>query len=119
LRLKLGYVLFEGDDLDGAIESFQKASREPALRLEAVRMLGKCFMEKGQYDLAEEQLREAIDVHSEFDEKGMELYYDLAEVLEKQGKQEEALSYYKKIYSNDISFKDVSEKVQKLTEAIN
>jgi tetratricopeptide (TPR) repeat protein len=76
-------------------------------------------MEKGQYDLAEEQLREAIDVHSEFDEKGMELYYDLAEVLEKQGKQEEALSYYKKIYSNDISFKDVSEKVQKLTEAIN
>lgn len=116
LRLKLGYAYYDHGMIKEALGSFQQAARDPRLEVEAASMMGRCFMDKEQYDLAEEQLRRAIEKHGRFDQKGMELNYHLAVALEATGRTDEALKIYKKIYTNDINFRDVSEKVDKLRE---
>jgi tetratricopeptide (TPR) repeat protein len=50
------------------------------------------------------------------DYEGKQLRYSQAEALEKMGNSEEALKIYKKIYSQDINFLDVSEKVESLSQ---
>jgi len=115
LRLELGKVQLERGDTDAAIHSFQQAARDSRLELDAATMLGRCFVAKQQYDLAAEQFRRAIARHPTLDRVGMELQYLFAETLEKMGESEEALKIYKKIYTNDISFRDVAEKVASLT----
>jgi tetratricopeptide (TPR) repeat protein len=116
LRLKLGYAYYDNGMIDKAIGAFQQSARDPRMEVEASSMMGRCFMDKQQYDLAEEQLRRAIEKHGRFDDKGMELNYHLAVALEETGRTEEALKIYKKIYTNDINFRDVAQKVESLRE---
>ncbi len=116
LRLKLGYAYYDAGKINDALGAFQKAARDSRLRVEAAGMMGRCFLDKEQYDLAVEQLERAIDEHGVMDEKGMKLRYELALALEKSGDEEEALRIYKKIYSNDIGFRDVAEKVDSLSQ---
>ncbi len=114
LKLHLAHALFEADEINSAIAAFQQAGQSPNLELEAATMLGKCFSKKGQYDMAIEQFRRALGKHKTMDKKGMELHYYLAQALENNGETQDALSIYKRLYSNDISFKDVAEKVDKI-----
>jgi tetratricopeptide (TPR) repeat protein len=79
-------------------------------------MLGKAFTDKGQYDLAAEQFEMAIEMHPQMDYEGKQLRYSQAEALEQMGQPDEALKIYKKIYSQDINFMDVSDKVEVLTQ---
>ncbi|MFP4026953.1 MAG: tetratricopeptide repeat protein [Candidatus Brocadiia bacterium] len=116
LRLNYGHALFQSGDIKNAMSEFQQAAKDPRLELEGATMLGRCFMEKGQYDLAAEQFERAVDRHPAKDEKGMNLRYLLAMALEKMGDTEKALKKYKEIYSNDINFRDVAEKVEALSE---
>lgn len=116
LRLGLGQGLFGKGDLDGAIASLQVAVRDPRLEVKGAAMLGQCFVAKKQYDLAVSQYERAIARRPELDQTGMELHYALAGTLELMGNRERALQVYKKIYSNDISFRDVGEKVDALSQ---
>jgi len=116
LRLKLAKVLYELKRYDEAIAGFQIASRDSKLEAEAAKMLGLSFGAKGQYDLAIEQLRRAIEKNPQMDESGIELQYLLAEALENHGDKEEALKIYKRIYSHDITFRDVVAKVAALSQ---
>ena len=115
LRLKLGYAYFDTSEIDQALSEFQKAAHDTRIRVQAAGMMGRCFMEKGQYDLAEEQFQRAIDHHAKFDDTGMKLHYQLARALEERGDTDEALKIYKKIYSTDINYRDVSRKVESLS----
>jgi tetratricopeptide (TPR) repeat protein len=99
---------------DGAIAAFQIAVRDPGLEVEGATMLGQCFTAKGQYDLAVEQYNRAISNRPQLDSTGMQLHYLLASALELMGDKEQALKIYKKLYSNDISFRDVAQKVDAL-----
>ncbi len=116
LQLQLGEALLDNGETDAAIFRFQQAAKDPRLEIRAARMLGRAFAAKGQHDLAAEQYRRAIARHKLFDETGMELQYLLAEALENMGNSQEALGIYKKIYSSDISFKDVAQKVEALSK---
>jgi hypothetical protein len=44
--------------------------------------------------------------------------YNLARAYEDMGRADEALTQYKIIYTDDISFRDVAERVEKLYKAI-
>ena len=116
LRFQHGQALYELGDYDGAIAAFQVASRDPRHEVDAARMLGLSFGAKKQYDLAIEQYRRAIERKPTMDETGIELQYLLAEAIEADGGAEEALKIYKKIYSHDITFRDVAQKVTSLSE---
>jgi hypothetical protein len=55
-------------------------------------------------------------MHPQMDYEGKQLRYSQAEALEKMGDAEAALKIYKKIYSQDINFLDVSDKVEALSQ---
>lgn len=114
LYLKLGQALLAMKNYDGAIAAFQIAVRDPGLEVEGATMLGQCFTAKGQHDLAVEQYNRAISSRPQLDSTGMQLYYLLASALELMGDKEQALKIYKRLYSNDISFRDVAQKVDAL-----
>lgn len=116
LQLHLGRLHFEAGDHNEAIAAFQGAAQDARYELESCRMLGLCFMGKGQHDLALEQFERALKRHPDMDEQGKELRYDQAQAYEQMGNKEEALNLYKRIYSQDINFRDVARKVDALSE---
>jgi len=117
LQLNLGHAYFDIEQSDKAIMAFQKASQDPRLSMEASTMLGQSFEKKKQYDLAIEQYTRALERNQSMNERGKDLHYKLAAVYEESGDKQKALMEYKKVYSVDISFRDVSKKVEELDVA--
>ena len=61
--------------------------------------------------MAARRFQEAIKEKPVFDEEKKEVLYQLGSVLEKMGKTDEAIEQFKQVYEADISYKDVSAKV--------
>jgi tetratricopeptide (TPR) repeat protein len=116
-RFELGRLYQQTGEIDLAIQQFQAVQRNPSLRLQAIAALGSCFMAKRLYDLAEEQLRLAKQELPVFDETKKEVVYQLGLCLEAMGRTEEALVEFKSIYSVDIAFRDVGERVMRARSA--
>jgi tetratricopeptide (TPR) repeat protein len=115
LHLRLGRAYYETEDYNAAIAAFQNASQDPRYEMETSKWLGLCFMAKGQHDLALERFEAALQGHPGMDEEGKELRYCQAQAYEGMGRPDEALKLYKRIYSQDINFKDVAAKVDALS----
>jgi tetratricopeptide (TPR) repeat protein len=111
-KFDYGELLFAQGKMDEAIGQFQQAQRNPKRRVEALYLMGRCFKEKGQYDIAASQLQKASEEVPTMDEKKMGILYELGEVLEAQGDFETALSHFKQIYAVDIGYKDVAKKIE-------
>ncbi|MCX7721671.1 MAG: tetratricopeptide repeat protein [Verrucomicrobiae bacterium] len=111
IKFELGQLYFESGRLNEAIQEFQKAQANPHLHIRALFYLGQCFARKGIYDLAARAFQNAIKEKLVFDDEKKELIYALGSVLEKMGKQAEAIEQFKLIYEQDISFKDVAAKI--------
>ena len=112
IRFELGERLFRVGEANDAIQAFQRAQNSPKHRLESLNYLGRCFMERGLYDMALSQFERALGEKSVFDEQKKELTYNLACVYELQGRPNEALHHFKSIYEVDIQFRDVAQKVE-------
>ena len=110
-RFKYGSYLLESGDIDAGIQQFQISQRSPSLRLKSLVLLGRCFMEKKLFDLALEQLQHAVEGINVMDDFKKEVLYLLAECYEKLERPEEAIEQFKAIYSNDIGYRDVAEKI--------
>jgi tetratricopeptide (TPR) repeat protein len=111
IRFELGELYFQAGKTSEAIAEFQKAQNNPNKRIAALTYLGQCFARRNMNDLAAKTLEKALAEKLVFDEEKMEITYALGLVLEKMGKKEEAIEQFKKIYEVDVSFKDVSKKV--------
>jgi tetratricopeptide (TPR) repeat protein len=70
-------------------------------------------MAKELFDLALEQLKQPAESLTVVDELKKEVLYLLAQCYERLDKQEDAIQQYKAIYSNDIGYRDVSQKINK------
>ena len=114
LRFRLGRHLLDAEDLDGAIEQFQQAVKDPKHRVAALQHLGRAFSRKGLMDLAAKQFRDATERLAGMTEQKKEILYELAEVLERDGSLDNALTVYKEIYEADISYRDVGARIQAL-----
>jgi len=114
VQMLLGQAYFDAGQYNEAIANFQSTVQDGRFAVVSARMLGRCFMAKGQFDLALSQFDSAIQNHSQMDAEGKDLLYFQAQVYEKMGKSEEALRVYKKIYSQDITFRDVAQRVESL-----
>ncbi len=114
LKYKLGLLLYEAGNYTKAIAEFQKAAQDPALALKSTYMLGKAFYEKKMYDLSLLQFQKALDKVKTKGDIFKEITYELGKTFEAMGRTEEALKEYKKIYEIDISYKDVSKKIESM-----
>lgn len=113
LRFELGALYMENNMVDQAITELQLAVKAPSKKIQALDSLGICFKQKKMYDLAIEQFTLALENMREMTPIKKELIYNLAATYEAMGHIEKAVTEFKKIYTVDISFKDVAVKIEK------
>jgi tetratricopeptide (TPR) repeat protein len=111
----LGVAFKEMGLLDEAIAEFQKALRSSEGRLRTSEALGMAFFEKGQYAVCESVLRRAVDSLPGSDEAKIGLLYWMGRASEALGKEAEAIGSYERALVVDISFMDLSKRVQRLS----
>lgn len=99
---------------DEALAEFGVARRSPDLELKSVEMAGKCFVEKGDIELAIEELESAMGECDYPEEDCLGLKYNLAEAYEKIGQREKAIELYEAVHEIDESFRDVTERLATL-----
>jgi tetratricopeptide (TPR) repeat protein len=111
-RFELGERLLRMDQVNEAIQAFQKAQNSPKHKLDSLNYLGQCFMKRGMHDMALSQFEKALGEKTVMDQQRKELVYNLACVYEELGRREEAAKFFKEIYEVDIGFRDVADKVE-------
>ncbi len=110
-RYELGELYFEGAQIDQSIRELQLAQRSPKVRINALVLLGKAYKEKKFFDLASEQLTLAKSEIPGITEQKKDVLYELGACYELQGDMDRAMAEYKALYGADISYRDVSEKI--------
>lgn len=111
-RYELGSLLVESGNYKEAIPELQKARQNPSVRLRAMSLLGKCFVERGMLDLAARTLEEAVGELAAMDATKKDLLYNLGLVYEKMDDKEKYLACMKQIYEVDYNYRDVAERVE-------
>lgn len=112
-RYELGVLLYEHERLNEAIQQFQLAQRNPQRRIRALYYLGLCFKSKEQYDIAMEQFEKAASELPVMDPTKKDILYELGVISEAMNNREKAAQYFKEIYSVDIGYRDVAERIEK------
>lgn len=110
-RQALGSLLLELGQIDAAIAQFQQAQKGPQVRVAALVGLGRCFKAKKLFDLAVAQLNNAKGDLSTMDDTKKDVIYELGTCYELMGKPDLAIAEFKIIYSEDIGFRDVADKI--------
>lgn len=110
-KFTLANLLFDLGDYQTAIANYQQAQKNPKVRLAALAGMGKALKARKMFDLAVQQFTTAKSEIPVMDDLKKDIIYQLAECYEGMGKTEEAISEYKLIYSEDIGFRDVADKI--------
>lgn len=113
----LGVAFKEMGLVDEAIGEFQKSLRGLDTRLQSAEMLGLCFFDKGQFEVASTVLRRAVDGDPGTDQEKVGLLYWLGRCEEQKSRPAEALVHYQRVFAVDINFKDVGRRVDTLVKA--
>lgn len=111
-RYELGELYFEDGEVDAAIKELQLAQRSPKVRVQALILLAKAYKAKGILDLAIEQFNSAKSEISGVSDVKKDILYELGTCYEQQGDMEKAMIEFKSLYSADIAYRDVSEKIE-------
>jgi len=118
LRFELGKVYFENGYYDDALTHLQLAQKSPKDRLWALYYLAMCFLSQGQTDMGVMQLETARDALPTMDELKKKVVYQLGLCAEEAGDLEKAYQYYKDVYSTDVGFEDLSERMLAVSQAM-
>ena len=118
LRYELGVQYFTYEYYDEALEHLQLAQKSPKDRLWALYYLAMCFLKKDQTDMAVMQLETARDALPTMDDLKKKVVYQLGLCAEASGDLEKAYQYYKDVYSTDVGFEDLSERMLSVSQAI-
>lgn len=112
-RYEYGTLLFDRGLLNEAIQEFQLAQRNPQRRIRSLYYMALCFKQKSQYDIAMEQLQKAASELHIMDDTKKDVLYEMGAISELMGQAQQAAQFYKEIYSVDIRYKDVAQKIEK------
>jgi tetratricopeptide (TPR) repeat protein len=112
-KYEYGVLLYEHGRFNEAIQLFQQAFRNPQRRIRSMYYMALCFKAKQQFDLAADQLAKAAAELQIMDETKKDILYELGTVCEATGQVDRAVEHFKEIYSVDIGYRDVSQKIEK------
>ncbi len=118
LRFELGKEYFTYGYYEDALSHLQLAQKSPKDRLWALYYLAMCFLNQGQTDMAVMQLETARDAIPTMDELKKKVVYQLGLCAEAAGDLEKAYQYYKDVYSSDVGFEDLSERMLAVSQAL-
>ena len=106
--------------LDEAVREFQTAvglsmpKDGTARYLQCCNLLGHCFVQKGLPKAAVIWFRKGLDAPGHTVDEYQALRYELAAALEQLGDITQAIDAFTEVYSVDVSYRDVAEKLQEL-----
>ncbi|MCX7949245.1 MAG: tetratricopeptide repeat protein [Treponemataceae bacterium] len=113
----LGKIQKESHDYVAALLSFEKAIRDPELKIKALVERGGCYMSMNAIDKAIPELERAVKAAT--DESSPEVLYAryfLAMCFEKNRELDRAIEQWEKIYAKKPNFRDVAEKLSQYQE---
>jgi tetratricopeptide (TPR) repeat protein len=118
----LGVAFREMGLLDEAIGEFQKVVKIggkgnfPPNFLQACSLLAICFMEKKMPAIAGKWYIRALETPDLDEEAQLALQYDLGVAYEQAGDSRKALERFTEVYSQNIDFRDVADKIRELQQ---
>ena len=118
LRFELGKQYFTYGYYDDALTHLQLAQKSPKDRLWALYYLAMCFLSQGQSDMGVMQLETARDAIPTMDDLKKKVVYQLGLCAEAAGDLQKAYQYYKDVYSADVGFEDLSERMLAVSQAL-
>ena len=110
----LGAAYREMGLLHEAIAEFQQALRAEPGSLATFEMLGQCFLEKDEPEVAIRTLERGLELPTAVEDDLLGVYYCLGQAHEAVENSDSAREFYEKIFSLDINFKDVTERLKSL-----
>ena len=113
----LGIAFREMGLLDEAIGSFQKAARGPDQLVRASEAIGQCFMDKGEAGVTITVLERLLRNQGLSDSQLVGVLYLLGRASESLGRESEAASYYQRVLSVQIGFRDAATRLTSLAQA--
>jgi tetratricopeptide (TPR) repeat protein len=113
---KRGLALRAAGDIDGCIQALEKASRAPKLRFGTSWLIARLYREHDKLPQALEWLERAAQAPAPTSEESHQLLFELAEGLEKVGEVARALAICLELQADAGSYKDVDERVDRLTK---
>jgi tetratricopeptide (TPR) repeat protein len=111
----LGVAYKEMGLLPDAVGAFETAGRDAARECMCFAMIGMIYLEQNQLDRAAEAYVRALSAGQKTVEQEMSLYYDLGNVYEMKGKNQDALYYFQKIARRDPGYRDVTDRIAQLS----
>ena len=118
LRYELGKLYFTYGYYDDALTHLQLAQKSPKDRLWALYYLAMCFLSQGQTDMGVMQLETARDAIPTMDDLKKKVVYQLGLCAEEAGDLAKAYQYYKDVYSADVGFEDLPERMLAVSQAL-
>ncbi len=118
----LGIAFREMGLLDEAIGEFQKVVKGtgkesfPPNFLGACSLLGLCFLEKSEPRIAAQWYLRGFEAPDTDEETSMALNYGLASAYEQLGDSKAALEKFAEVYSLNVDYRDVAEKIRMLRQ---
>ncbi len=110
----LGTAYMEMGLFNEAIGEFQAALRASPKHLPTHEVMGRCWLLMGNADMAVRALNRALAVPCEVEDELIGIYYLMGRAQEERGNNAEALEFYEKVFSLDINFEDVTERLRAL-----
>jgi tetratricopeptide (TPR) repeat protein len=110
----LGTAYKEMGLLEEAISSFQAALRASADHLPTYELMGQTFMEMGKPEAAVKSLERALETAHTVEDEMVGIYYYLGRAYEALENRQSAVEYYDRVFSLDINFADVTERLREL-----
>ena len=114
LHFDLGSIYADAQRYEEAFVELEEASKSPQRRTQSLALMGRCFMEQGNYEEAIKFCDEALAEMVRMDRHKFAVMYNRAHSLEALGRKEEALAAFQEIYRNNAKFKDVAARIQAL-----
>ncbi len=112
----LGIAYKEMGLIDDAIREFEVAARDPKRECVCQSMIGAIYVERGNLNGAIDALLKGIASTNKEPQQELMLWFEVASCYEAKKMGKDALSYYQKVAKRDPAYRDVQERIQRLSK---
>jgi lipopolysaccharide biosynthesis regulator YciM len=106
-----------GSDGDAnVVAQLEAAARTPSLQFQASAQLGRLLIGRGELKKGVEWLERAVQAPVQIPEHGMAVLYEMADALERMGESTRALQVLLELEANAGTYRDVRERIARLTQ---
>jgi tetratricopeptide (TPR) repeat protein len=110
-------ALRESGRIEESISAFEAASRDPELRFRAAAALAHVYQQRQERGHAVEWLEQAVQAPPPHVDEAHALFYELADTLESIGERERALAVCLELQAEAGDYRDLPERIRRLTQA--